>query len=163
MKQQKGFTLVELMIVIAIIGVLMSMALPAYQNYVNKSKLAEVMAFAAKPKAQITEFYAMQGRFPTQTSELERFNLNANYSTHIQSARFITSAGNEITLEITVKLDDVQTNQDIKLNLKASLPTTTSETGTVATATDPNGIVWTCQVSKNAIDFAPLNCEALSI
>lgn len=64
-KAQKGFTLIELMIVIAIVGILAAIALPAYQDYIVRSKLSEPMAALAEAKTTVAEYYATNGKFPT--------------------------------------------------------------------------------------------------
>jgi type IV pilus assembly protein PilA len=65
---QKGFTLIELMIVIAIIGILAAIAIPAYQNYTIRSQVTEGLSLADGWKTSISEYYAQNGSFPTQSS-----------------------------------------------------------------------------------------------
>ena len=65
MKNQKGFTLIELMIVVAIIAILAAIALPAYQDYVARSQVSEAMTLSSGAKTAVTEYYADKGSFPT--------------------------------------------------------------------------------------------------
>jgi type IV pilus assembly protein PilA len=146
MKQQKGFTLIELMIVIAIVGVLASIALPAYQEYVNKAKVSEVMAFASKPKAAITEFYSANGVLPTTEIAAARINLAIGLSDKISKA-VITTAGDKTTIRVEAKIKDAKAEiADLAYEL-------------VGTAqSDGSGIKWACQVNEAAIKMAPTNC-----
>jgi type IV pilus assembly protein PilA len=67
-KQQQGFTLIELMIVVAIIGILAAIALPAYQNYTNKSKFTEVVVATSGVKTAFEVAYAELGSIASAAS-----------------------------------------------------------------------------------------------
>ena len=69
-KDQQGFTLIELMIVIAIIGILAAVALPAYQDYTIRSKIAEPVNAASAAKATIYESYAATGVMPQADADI---------------------------------------------------------------------------------------------
>ena len=66
--RQTGFTLIELMIVIAIVGILAAVALPAYQDYTVRAKLSEGMVRAAEAKSSVSEYYTSTGTFPSSST-----------------------------------------------------------------------------------------------
>jgi len=68
-KQQKGFTLIELMIVIAIVAILVALAVPAYQDYTIRTKVGECINGGAVAKLQISEYYETKGAFPPSETE----------------------------------------------------------------------------------------------
>ena len=68
-KVQQGFTLIELMIVVAIIGILAAIAIPAYQDYTIRAQVSEGLNLAAGAKAAVTEFYQDRGIFPNNNDD----------------------------------------------------------------------------------------------
>ena len=91
-KAQKGFTLIELMIVIAIVGILAAIALPAYQDYIVRSKLSEPLARLAESKTTVAEYVSSMGNYP---SDLASFGIDtggANNSDIIQSIEIVGGA-----------------------------------------------------------------------
>ncbi|EPH9317763.1 pilin, partial [Neisseria gonorrhoeae] len=65
---QKGFTLIELMIVIAIVGILAAVALPAYQDYTARAQVSEAILLAEGQKSAVTEYYLNHGIWPANNT-----------------------------------------------------------------------------------------------
>jgi len=69
LQKQQGFTLIELMIVVAIIGILAAVALPAYQDYTTRAKVSELVIAADACKTSVTEYYQAKGALPAALAD----------------------------------------------------------------------------------------------
>ncbi len=69
MKKQQGFTLIELMIVVAIIGILAAIAIPAYQDYTIRAQVSEGLSLSSGAKAAVAEFFQDSGAWPVNNAE----------------------------------------------------------------------------------------------
>ena len=93
---QQGFTLIELMIVVAIIGILAAVALPAYQDYTVRAKISEVMLAASAGKAPVSEYAQVNGFMPAAASVSVESMVSKNVSgtTYAPGTANATSVGN---------------------------------------------------------------------
>ncbi|MES2912711.1 MAG: pilin [Pseudomonadota bacterium] len=90
---QKGFTLIELMIVVAIIGILAAVALPAYQDYTTRAKVSEVVLAASSARTAIAEYVAASGAFPSSASAASIADQSSKYVASLAYTNTNASSG----------------------------------------------------------------------
>ena len=108
-KVQKGFTLIELMIVIAIIGILAAVALPAYKDYTVRAKASELLVAAGAAKNNISEFIIVNGTYPTAGFQVQNITDGMIESVSwangaVQGLIRITGDSSDLTERVTIAL-----------------------------------------------------------
>jgi type IV pilus assembly protein PilA len=139
---QKGFTLIELMIVIAIIGILASFAIPAYQDYLARAQVAEGVTLSGAGKTPLSEYFADQGIWPLLASDV----LAATSGKYTSQITIIggNGTGNPITLETRMK--DTGVNPAIA-------------GGTLRLGSSDEGKNWDCTGGTIGNKFKPVACR----
>ncbi|HFC7230436.1 TPA: pilin [Neisseria meningitidis] len=94
---QKGFTLIELMIVIAIVGILAAVALPAYQDYTARAQVSEAILLAEGQKSAVTEYYLNHGTWPKNNTSAGVASSSTIKGKYVQS---VTVANGVITAQM---------------------------------------------------------------
>ncbi|WP_422132554.1 pilin [Endozoicomonas sp. ALD040] len=144
-KQQSGFTLIELMIVVAIIGILAAVAIPQYQNYVARAQLAEPISFIGGYKTALEDFIAQNGEFPQDNTAIGNI-INVANAASIASVAVSGVNANSTAGAIEVTLETSANGMNGQI---AGKKIVWSRTATGA---------WSCGTSA-AADYAPNSCK----
>ncbi|MDT0634279.1 pilin [Spectribacter hydrogenooxidans] len=134
MHKQQGFTLIELMIVVAIIGILAAIAIPAYQDYVKRSKVTELVTAGSACKTSVAEYWQTNGNLPTNLEESGCRSATSQYVSSIGVSNGIISV----------------TSQNIP-----------DANGDYVLTPDVSGdtIEWSCTNSTISDTYLPANCR----
>ncbi len=95
MERQQGFTLIELMIVVAIIAILAAIAIPAYQDYTIRAQVSESLSLMSGMKTAVAEYYQNRGTWPTTNAEAGMANVASIVGNYVVAAT-VSPAGNGV-------------------------------------------------------------------
>jgi len=141
-KAQAGFTLIELMIVVAIIGILAAIAIPAYQDYTVRAKVSEVMVLASAARGSVAEYYLSTNTMPPDTNTAG-INTNADQSNYISAIAFATSSTGTLLTYTLANLVGDANGKTIEYLVSGSA----------------NGVTVNCKGGNLPDKYRPANCR----
>ncbi|ENW20207.1 pilin [Acinetobacter haemolyticus] len=147
MKRQNGFTLIEISVVVAIVGILAVTAMPAYQEYIARSQVTEAFSVASFYKVEMANIYIEKGNCPT-LSDFSLDNAGTIQTRYLKSVVISTYAGADCAFTISfnnIRISPFLENKQIQIAM-------TSKVG---------GIEWNCISTNIQQKFLPKTCQGV--
>jgi len=144
-KFQQGFTLIELMIVVAIIGILAAFAIPAYEDYIARTQASEGIELMGGGKTPMAEFYADKGRWPNAAGSVMG-NTIGKYTSSVAMSFGANATPPTMTLTATLKAAVSGVNNKVAAK-------------TVTLSTADGGKNWTCAAGTVDTKYVPGACK----
>lgn len=150
---QKGFTLIELMIVVAIIGILAAVALPAYKDYTTKARVSEVILAASQCRTIVSEVYQSSTSLPAAN------NWGCNETTGGPQSKFVQNVQTSATGVITVTASAAMGDNDANSKTITLTPQLADGTAMGATHAGTPVAQFSCKPGTMAVKFLPGSCR----
>jgi len=138
---QKGFTLIELMIVVAIIGILAAVAIPAYQDYIARAQVSEAVSLTSSGKTPLAEYFADKGQWPSTASDV----MGMTSGKYVSTVTIVAGANATSAISLEARIKDTGVNVAI--------------TGTTLILTSADGKSWDCTTGTIGSKYRPAACR----
>lgn len=157
LKKKNGFTLIEIMVVIAIIGILAALAVPKYQDYIAKTRVAEGLSLAAGAKLAVTEVYSGKGATDMQLATEQTFKSTTTNS--VKEVKIEKTGAITVIYQSSVAPEGANTLTIVPVNNSSSDAVEVLDLS--SSKTQPWAGIWSCKSPATTLPakLLPADCK----